>query len=173
MKGHLLSPPHNYPALKQESAIDWPSPGLGGRLKGQWEGLNLRPGLEDIEIESVFGCEQENEFYSTRTWEWRRSEMLAGVSAGEFKLLLLNLFYIFPSWPSSANTPHTDQNTSVSPSIHFQSFLSILCVRNRNSTALIYIYIYIYIILVFLHGNHSFHKNIMATRVISDVCQDA
>lgn len=54
MKGHLLSPPHNYPALKQESAIDWPSLGLGGRLKGQWEGLSLKPGLKEKEIESVY-----------------------------------------------------------------------------------------------------------------------
>jgi len=54
VKGHLLSPPHNYPALKQESAIDWPSLGLGGRLKGQWEGLSLRLGLKEKEIESVY-----------------------------------------------------------------------------------------------------------------------
>lgn len=64
MKGHLLSPPHNYPALKQESAIDWPSPGLGGWLKGQWEGLSLRPGQIEKVTENVH---VENEFYSSVT----------------------------------------------------------------------------------------------------------
>lgn len=28
VKGQAISPPHNYPVLKQESGIDWPGPGL-------------------------------------------------------------------------------------------------------------------------------------------------
>lgn len=29
VKGQAISPPHNYPVLKQESGIDWPGSGLG------------------------------------------------------------------------------------------------------------------------------------------------
>ncbi len=167
MKGHLLSPPHNYPALKQESAIDWPSPGLGGRLKGQWEGLNLRPGLEDIEIESVLVVNKKTSFIV----QGRESE-------GEARCLQeslqenLNCYCsicstYFPAGPVALIPPtQTKTHLFLLPftSSHFYQFYVF------GIATVLPLYIYHF---CFLHGNHSFHKNIMATRVISDVCQDA